>query len=150
MDFAPTIGHEQTGLRPAVVISKDNYNKYTGLAVICPITTNTKKFFTHYELINTKKVKGSVLCEHVRSIDFKARKLSFVEKISEYELEEIIDIVNGIIEIKKKKKGQGHVCPIHTRIINHHVYKHTYRPQYTCSEENTVSNVQCGSCCQFR
>lgn len=43
-----------------------------------------------------------------------------------------------------------HVCPIHTRIINHHVYKHTYRPQYTCSEENTVSNVQCGSCCQFR
>ncbi len=43
-----------------------------------------------------------------------------------------------------------HVCPIHTRIINHHVYKHTYRPEYTCSEENTVSNIQCGSCCQFR
>lgn len=43
-----------------------------------------------------------------------------------------------------------HVCPIHTRVINHHVYRHTYRPQYTCSEENTVSNVQCGSCCQFR
>ena len=43
-----------------------------------------------------------------------------------------------------------HVCPIHTRIINHHVYKHTYRPQYTCSEENVCSNVQCGSCCQFR
>ncbi len=43
-----------------------------------------------------------------------------------------------------------HVCPIHTRIINHHVYKHTYSPQYTCSEENVCSNVQCGSCCQFR
>ena len=43
-----------------------------------------------------------------------------------------------------------HVCPVHTRIINHHVYKHTYRPQYTCSEENTVSNVQCGSCCNYR
>lgn len=43
-----------------------------------------------------------------------------------------------------------HVCPIHTKIINHHVYKHTYRPEYSCSEENTVSNVQCGSCCQFR
>ncbi len=99
MDFAPTIGHEQTRLRPVVVISKDNYNKYTGLAVICPIITNTKKFFTHYELLNTKRVKGSVLCEHIRSIDFKARKLSFVEEIKEEELEEIIDIVNGIIEI---------------------------------------------------
>lgn len=43
-----------------------------------------------------------------------------------------------------------HVCPIHTRIINHHVYKHTYRPCYTCSEENVCSNVQCGSCCQFK
>ena len=43
-----------------------------------------------------------------------------------------------------------HVCPIHTRIINHHIYRHTYRPAFTCSEENTVSNVQCGSCCQFR
>lgn len=42
-----------------------------------------------------------------------------------------------------------HICPIHTRIINHHVFKHTYRPQYTCSEENVVSNVQCGSCSQF-
>lgn len=43
-----------------------------------------------------------------------------------------------------------HVCPIHTRIINHHVYKHTYRPCYTTSEENVCSNIQCGSCCQFK
>ena len=43
-----------------------------------------------------------------------------------------------------------HVCPIRTRIINHHIYRHTYRPEYSCCEENTVTNVQCGSCCQFR
>ena len=43
-----------------------------------------------------------------------------------------------------------HTCPIHTRIINHHVYRHTYKPVYTCSEENVCSNVQCGSCCQFK
>ena len=43
-----------------------------------------------------------------------------------------------------------HTCPIHTRMSNHHVYKHTYRPVYTCSEENVCSNVQCGSCSQFR
>lgn len=99
MDFVPTKGHEQTGLRPSIVISKYNYNKYTGLVVLCPITTNIKKFPTHYELLNTKKVKGSVLCEHIRSVDFKARKLSFVEKIEAEELEEIIDIINGILEI---------------------------------------------------
>ena len=42
-----------------------------------------------------------------------------------------------------------HICPIRTKIINHHVYRHTYRPEYSCCEENTVSNVQCGSCCNF-
>ena len=81
MDFALTKDHEQTGLRPVIVISKDTYNKYTGLVVLCPISTNTKKLFTHYELSNTKKVKGSVLCEHIRSIDFSTIKLSFVEKV---------------------------------------------------------------------
>ena len=99
MDFAPTKGHEQTGLRPAIVVSKFKFNKYTNMAIICPITTNTKDFPTHYKLNKTKKIKGSVLCEHIRSIDFNARKLSFVEKIKEDELEEIIDIINGIVEI---------------------------------------------------
>jgi len=43
-----------------------------------------------------------------------------------------------------------HVCPINTRIINNHVYRHTYQPHYTCCEENVVTNQQCGSCCDYR
>ena len=43
-----------------------------------------------------------------------------------------------------------HVCPIRTKIINNHVYRHTYRPSYSCCEENTCTNIQCGSCCQYR
>ena len=43
-----------------------------------------------------------------------------------------------------------HVCPINTRIINNHIFRHTYQPRYTCCEENVVTNQQCGSCCQFR
>lgn len=42
-----------------------------------------------------------------------------------------------------------HVCPIRTKIVNNHVYKHTYRPEYSCCEENTCTNVNCGSCCNF-
>lgn len=34
-----------------------------------------------------------------------------------------------------------HIVPCNTRIINHHIYKHTYVPQYTCCEENECSNV---------
>lgn len=43
-----------------------------------------------------------------------------------------------------------HVCPQRTKIINHHVFRHTYRPCFSCCEENTCTNIQCGSCCQFR
>ena len=43
-----------------------------------------------------------------------------------------------------------HICPINTRIINNHIYKHTYQPRYTCCEENRVCQEQCGSCCCFR
>lgn len=39
-----------------------------------------------------------------------------------------------------------HIKPIHTRIINHHVYHHTYSPCYTCSEENEICNVYDNNC----
>ena len=39
---------------------------------------------------------------------------------------------------------------MNTRIINNHIFRHTYQPRYTCCEENVVTNQQCGSCCQFR
>lgn len=34
-----------------------------------------------------------------------------------------------------------HITPCNTRIINHHIYKHTYTPEYSCCEENVISNV---------
>jgi hypothetical protein len=55
----------------------------------------------------------------------------------------------NILKNKSIKKGQGHVCPINTRIINHHIFKHTYSPCYTCCEENTCCNVYEGCCNNF-
>lgn len=40
-----------------------------------------------------------------------------------------------------------HIMPCNTRIINHHIYRHTYRPEYTCCEENVVQNVYDRQCC---
>ena len=34
-----------------------------------------------------------------------------------------------------------HVIPINTRIINHHIYKHTYQPVYTCTTEEQICNI---------
>lgn len=40
-----------------------------------------------------------------------------------------------------------HIMPCNTRIINHHVYRHTYTPYYTTCEENVVSNIYDRNCC---
>lgn len=42
-----------------------------------------------------------------------------------------------------------HICPINTRIINNHIFRHTYTPQYSCCEQNVVTNLDQGSCCNF-
>lgn len=40
-----------------------------------------------------------------------------------------------------------HIKPCNTRIINHHIYKHSFTPCYTSCEENVVENVFDRKCC---
>ena len=98
LDFNPTKGHEQTGIRPAVVISTNTFNKNTKMVILCPITSNTKEFPTHYTLEDTKKVHGSVLCEHIRSVDYEIRNLKFVEKLSNNDFISIITLLYACME----------------------------------------------------
>lgn len=98
LDLNPTKGHEQFGNGPAIVISNNIFNNNTKMAIVCPITSNIKEFPTHYLLEDTKKIKGSVLCEHIRSIDYDVRKLQFIEKASDNDLISVITLMNACIE----------------------------------------------------
>ena len=98
LNLEPTKGHEQSGIRPAVVISNNVFNKNTKMAIVCPITSNDKEFPTHYKLEDTTKIHGSVLCEHIRSIDYEYRKLKFIEKLSNNDYIIIITLMNACIE----------------------------------------------------
>ncbi len=44
LNFAPQAGREQAGQRPALVLSPKEYNRKTGLAVMCPITSQVKGY----------------------------------------------------------------------------------------------------------
>ena len=98
LDFTPTKCHEQSGYRPCIVISNNVFNKNTKMVIVCPITSNEKEFPTHYLLEKTKKIHGSVLCEHIRSIDYEIRNLKFVEKCNDDEFDNIIMLLNSCIE----------------------------------------------------
>ena len=98
VDFNPTKGHEQSGLRPCIIISNNVFNKNTKMAIVCPITSNEKDFPTHYLLSDSQKIHGSVLCEHIRSIDYEIRNLKFIEKCSDDDFNNIIMLLNACIE----------------------------------------------------
>jgi mRNA interferase MazF len=42
--FNPQVGHEQSGRRPALVLSPSSYNGKVGLAILCPITSQVKGY----------------------------------------------------------------------------------------------------------
>ena len=98
LNFKPTKGHEQTGYRPAIVVSNNVFNKNTKMVMVCPITSNDKYFPTHYNLEDSKQIKGSVLCEHIRSIDYDSRNLKFIEKASNNDLLSVIMLINACVE----------------------------------------------------
>lgn len=98
LDFNPTKGYEQSGFRPAVIISNNVFNENTKMVVVCPISSNNKEFPTHYHLEDTIKIEGSVLCEHIRSIDYEIRNIKFVEKLSDNDFISIITLLTACIE----------------------------------------------------
>lgn len=98
LDFSPIKGHEQSGVRPALVISSKVFNQFTNMVILCPISPNTKSFPTHYELKSTKKIKGSVLCEHIRSIDYNMRNLKKIEQCSSEDYDNVLDLIKSFFE----------------------------------------------------
>ena len=89
IDFSPTKGHEQSGLRPAVIISPLQYNSFSNIVIVCPMTSKTKNY--PFEVaVDGPDGKSFVLCDHVRSFDIKKRVEKITGKVSELEMNEIL------------------------------------------------------------
>ena len=76
-DFDPARGHEQSGRRPARVVSSAIFTENTGLAVVCPITSRVRPFPTSVVLPPGLPVGGEILTSHVRSLDATARPIRY-------------------------------------------------------------------------
>jgi mRNA interferase MazF len=76
LDFNPQAGHEQAGRRPAVVLSPREYNKRSGLALFCPITSRTKNYPFEVRVPEEAGVRGVILCDQIKSLDWSARRVS--------------------------------------------------------------------------
>lgn len=72
--FDPQAGHEQAGIRPALVISPKAYNRKVGLALFCPITTQIKGYPFEVALPAGIKAQGAILCDQITSLDWRVRR----------------------------------------------------------------------------
>ena len=96
VNFDPQKGKEQAGKRPALVISPALHNAKTNLTFVCPITSQVKNY-PFEVLIKAKKIKGVVLVNQIKTIDWKARPIDFIEKISVSSLNEVLGKLRTLI-----------------------------------------------------
>jgi mRNA interferase MazF len=83
LTFDPQAGREQAGRRPAVVLSPRDYNQRAGLALVCPITSQRKGYPFEVPVPAGLGLEGVILSDHVKSVDWRARKASKIASAPE-------------------------------------------------------------------
>lgn len=74
LTFDPQAGREQAGRRPALVLSPRLYNAKSSLALVCPVTNQAKGYPFEVPVPAGAGMTGVVLCDHLKSVDWKARR----------------------------------------------------------------------------
>ena len=98
LTFEPQTGHEQSGRRPALVLSPASYNGKVGLALLCPITKQEKGYPFEVKLPSGLAVSGVVIADQIKSLDWRARHAERVAKVPAATLSEVTAKVLTLIE----------------------------------------------------
>jgi mRNA interferase MazF len=98
INMQPQVGHEQSGRRPAIVLSPKAYNDKTNLALLCPITNQIKGYPFEVNIPSGLKFTGVVLTDQVKSLDWKSRKAEFCAKASGEEIFEILQKLKTLLD----------------------------------------------------
>ena len=97
LDFDPQAGHEQSGRRPALVISPQLYNQATSLMLCCPITSRVKGYPFEVPVSGTGGVTGVILSDQLRSLDWVARHAEVVGQADEDVLDDVLAKISPLL-----------------------------------------------------
>ena len=99
----PQSGHEQKGRRPSLVVSNNSFNTFARhTAMVCPIISTNKDIPLHVRLDTRTITNGVILCDQAKILDIVHREAEFIEKVPLDLLLEVIDIIQGIIEVEEE------------------------------------------------
>jgi mRNA interferase MazF len=102
IDFDPQVGREQAKRRSALVLTDLRYNRASGLAVVCPLTSTIKPYpFTLP--ISVGGVAGAVLVDQVKSLDWAGRKAEFHSKAPALTVSKVRQYLAVLLQISPRK-----------------------------------------------
>lgn len=78
IDFDPQTGHEQKGRRPGLIVSHSKFNQKMGFAYVCPVSSTTRRNPFYVHIPEDLSIKGIIMCDQLRSLDFRARQFSLI------------------------------------------------------------------------
>jgi mRNA interferase ChpB len=96
----PTVGHDQQGHRPVLIISPDSFNAATKLPVVLPITSGGNFVRRQGFSVEIQGIKttGIVRCDQPRVLDIAACGGCKIDKLPEELLTEVMAKVVTIFE----------------------------------------------------
>jgi mRNA interferase MazF len=100
LTFDPQAGHEQGGRRPAIVLTPAAYNRKTGLALVCPMTSQVKGYPFEVPLPNGLAVSGVALSDQIKSADWRARHAAFICALPVATLADVVAKVSTLLPRK--------------------------------------------------
>jgi mRNA interferase MazF len=95
--LTPQAGHEQGGRRPAVVLSPASYNAKVGLAILCPITRQIKKYPFEVVIPAGLAIEGAILSDQVKSLDWRVRKAELLCSLPDRTLWEVLQKLGTLL-----------------------------------------------------
>lgn len=97
LTFSPQAGREQAGRRPALVLSPRAYNARTGLSLMCPITSQQKGYPFEVPLPADLNIHGSILADHLRSVDWRERGATFIGRAKPEVLTAVLNRIGPLL-----------------------------------------------------
>lgn len=97
LNFNPSAGSEIMKRRPALVISRKEFNAHTGFAIVAPITSTKHGIALEVPLERTT-TQGVVLVHQLRSLDVDSREVEFVEQAPQQVSDKVTQLAGVIIQ----------------------------------------------------
>ncbi len=99
LDFDPHMGREQAKRRPALVLTDARYNRASGLAVVCPLTSKPKPY--PFALpVTVGQIDGAILVDQLKSLDWASRRADFHSKVAPALLTKVRQYIGVLLSIR--------------------------------------------------